>query len=311
MPTIAVTGATGFVGRHLAAMLRAEGRQVRALVRRHDPGLAELGCSLVPGDLDDGPALEALLDGAAAVVHAAGVVKAPDAAAYDAVNAGGSARIAAAAARRPGCLLLQVSSLAARAPAVSPYAASKARGEAHALERADSLPVVVVRPPAVYGPGDRATLPLLRGLDRGWLVHPHNPDGRFSLLYIHDLARLLCAVLTAPPPTGTILEPDDGRAGGYGWADLATAAQQHLGRRVRRLAVRRSPLAVAARLAEWHGRSVARSPILSLGKLAELYHRDWVSDTRGMAMVPGWRPQVEFGEGLIASLHWYREAGWL
>ena len=68
---------------------------------------------------------------------------------------------------------------------------------------------------------------------------------------------------------------------------------------------------MAARLAEWHGRSVAQPPILSRGKIAELYHCDWVSDTRGMAVVSGWRPEVEFGDGLTASLQWYRRAGWL
>lgn len=311
MPTIAVTGATGFVGRHLAATLRESGWHVRALVRRDDPQLAELGCSLIRGDLADEPALETLVDGATAVVHAAGVVRAADVATFFTVNAHGSGRIAAAASRQPGCRLLQVSSLAARASAVSPYAASKAEGEAEALGLADRLQVVVVRPPAVYGPADRATLPLLRGLNRGWLVHPHNPGGRFSLIYVKDLARLLGDLLADPPPSGTILEPDDGRAGGYSWADLAMVAQQRLAHRVRRISVRRLPLNMAARLAEWHGRSVAQPPILSRGKIAELYHCDWVSDTRGMAVVTGWRPQVEFGDGLTASLQWYRQAGWL
>ena len=158
MPTIAVTGATGFVGRHLAATLRESGWHVRALVRRDDPQLAELGCSLIRGDLADELALEMLVDGATAVVHAAGVVRAADVATFFTVNAHGSGRIAAAASRQPGCRLLQVSSLAARASAVSPYAASKAEGEAEALGLADRLQVVVVRPPAVYGPGGQSDI---------------------------------------------------------------------------------------------------------------------------------------------------------
>jgi len=311
MRTVAVTGATGFVGRQLAAMLRLRGCAVRALVRRDDAELAKLGCTLFHGDLGDGPALEALIDGATAVVHAAGVVRASDAATFVSVNTLGSARIAAVASRQAGCLFVQVSSLAARVPAISPYALSKAQGEAEALRHADDMQVVIVRPPAVYGPGDRATLPLLRGLARGWLVHPRGMESRFSLLYVEDLTHLVCTLLAGPPRTGTILEPDDGRAGGYGWADLATVAERQLGHRVRSIGIHKSPLAMAAWLAEWHGRSVARPPILSRGKIAELYHRDWVSDTRGIEMVAGWRPRVGFGDGLTASLNWYRDAGWL
>ncbi|MFL5332751.1 MAG: NAD-dependent epimerase/dehydratase family protein [Geminicoccaceae bacterium] len=311
MRTVAVTGATGFLGRHVAAMLQAQGCSVRVLVRREDAELARLGCSLWLGDLENAPALEALVDGATAVVHAAGVVRASDAATFAVVNARGSARVAALASRQTGCLFVQISSLAARVPAISPYAASKAQGEAEALRHAGDMQVVVVRPPALYGPGDPATLPLLRGLARGWLVHPRSLGARFSLLYVEDLVRLLGTLLADPPRTGTILEPDDGRAGGYGWADLAMVAQRRLGHRVRLVGVHRPPLAMAAWLAEWHGRSVAQPPILSRGKIAELYHRDWVSDTRGMAVVTGWRPRVDFGDGLTTTLNWYRDAGWL
>ena len=52
-------------------------------------------------------------------------------------------------------------------------------------------------------------------------------------------------------------------------------------------------------------------PILSRGKVAELYHRDWVSDTRRHGGGAGWQPQIRFGDGLAATLAWYREAGWL
>jgi 2-alkyl-3-oxoalkanoate reductase len=305
--TVAVTGATGFIGRHLAIALAESGYYVRALARREDSKLAARKIELWRGDLEAG--LERFVAGCTIVVHVAGAVRARDAAHFHRVNGEGAARLAAASPS--GCRFLLVSSLAARHPQLSSYAASKAAGERLVLAQASRLHVTVIRPPAVYGPEDRATLPLLRGLARGLLIHPAGRDARFSLLYANDLVRLACCTLADPPPSGTILEPDDGAAGGYGWAGLADIAAERLGRRVRRLAVPRLPLAWAAWLAEQYGRRSHEPPILSRGKVAELYHRDWVSDTRAMAAVPRWQPQVRFGDGLVASLAWYRDAGWL
>jgi nucleoside-diphosphate-sugar epimerase len=304
---IAITGATGFIGRHLARTLAASGHRVRALVRRDEPTLTELGIEQWRGDL--GADLEGFVAGCPAIVHVAGAVRARDARHFHDVNAGGAARLAAAAGT--GTRFVLISSLAARHPQVSAYAASKAAGERRVLEHAQRLTVTVIRPPAVYGPEDRATLPLLRGLSRGLLIHPAAPDARFSLLYAHDLVALTGCVLAEPPPSGTIIEPDDGMPGGYGWASLAALAGERLGRRVRRVGIPPAPLGLAAWLAERQGRWSGQPPILSRGKVAELYHRDWVSDTRAAATVAGWRPEVRFGDGLVASLAWYREAGWL
>ena len=306
-PTVALTGATGFIGRHLAIALKDAGYHVRALIRRDDPALAALGVDLHFGDLES--ELERFVADSEVVIHVAGAVRGRDADHFHAVNARGSARLAAASPA--GSLFLQISSLAARLPEISPYAASKAAGEQLVLAHAGRLRVVVVRPPAVYGPEDRPTLPLFRGMTRGFLPHPRSRDARFSLLYAHDLVQLVCALLADPPPGGTIMEPDDGAPGGYGWADLARIAEKQLGRKVRLVAVPRGPMSWAAWLAEQHGRYTRTPPILSRGKVAELYHRDWVSDTRAMAAVASWRPQVRFGDGLAASVAWYRSAGWL
>lgn len=303
---IALTGASGFIGRHLAVALAAEGHRLRVLVRRDDPDLAALGVELCRGDL--GGDLAPLVAGCATVVHVAGAVRARDGRAFHEINALGADRLAQATL--PGSRFLLFSSLAAREPAVSAYAASKAAGEQRVLEQAGRLVVTVVRPPAVYGPGDRATLPLLRNLARGLLVHPA-ADARFSLLFAADLIDLTRQVLADPPAEATILEPDDGTAGGYSWQDVAAIAEAKLRRRVRRIAVPRAPLRWSAGIAEWWGRRSGKPPILSEGKVAELYHRDWVSDTRATAALPRWQPRFRFGDGLVASLDWYRSAGWL
>jgi nucleoside-diphosphate-sugar epimerase len=313
MSTVAVTGATGFVGRHTVAALREVGHEVRALARRDDAALAATGATVVRGALESEASLRELVHGAEVVVHLAGAIRAPDRAAFLAVNAGGAERVAEAAASLPGRRLVHLSSLAARQPGLSPYAESKAAGERAALSRADRLGgVVVVRPPAVYGPGDRATLPILQSLARGWLLAPANrAAARFSLLFAADLGHLIAALVASPPPTGATLEPDDGRPGGYAWRDLAAIAQERLARRVRTVGVPKPALAVAAKLAERYTALGARFPLPSSGKVEELFHDDWVSDARTLAGVPGWRPRTGFADGLPLTLDWYRRAGWL
>jgi uncharacterized protein YbjT (DUF2867 family) len=160
---VALTGASGFLGRTFTKHLLASGWQVRALVRRPAPDLEDMGAIPIAGAMEQRDSLERLVEGADAVVHCAGLLKARHKGEFTAVNVEGTARLAEAAAgcpRPPRFLLL--SSLAAREPTISPYAASK-RGAEETLARcAGPLEHCSLRPPGVYGPGDRATLPLFR-----------------------------------------------------------------------------------------------------------------------------------------------------
>ncbi len=308
---VALTGGTGFIGRRLIQRLRGEGIGLRALARR--PAVAHLGPGVetVAGDLGDEAALSKLVAGAQVVIHAAGVVSASHVADYHRINALGTAAVVRAmlGVERPGRLIL-VSSLAASAPEVSAYARSKREGEDIALEHAEAFQLAIVRPPAVYGPGDRATLPIFAGLARGLLVVPAAYRTRFSLLFVDDLADLLASLVGQPAAPGTIVEPDDGAPGGYDWKDLATSAEALLGRRVRLIDVPRAiiwPIAVGCELV---ARATGNAPFLSREKLGELFHPDWVA-AGAYATSVAWAPRVGFADGLRASLAWYRQAGWL
>src|SRR6185503_4208297 len=150
---------------------------------------------------------------------------------FDRVNRDGTARLSALA---PDVPFLLLSSLAAREPLLSPYAASKRAAEEVVARRSGSW--FVVRAPAVYGPGDRETLAYFRMARQGFALRPDRPDARLSLIHVEDLAEALAQMLDRPP-AAALYEIDDGQAGGYSHRDLAAAAAAGLDRPVRSVAV--------------------------------------------------------------------------
>jgi 2-alkyl-3-oxoalkanoate reductase len=310
---VAVTGGSGFIGREVIARLVQSGWPVRALVRRSRPDLDRAGVVAIHGSLENGAALQRLVAGTAGVVHCAGAVRAPSAAAFRLVNAIGSARLmaaAAAAATRPRFLLL--SSLAAREPALSAYAESKRLGEDEVRRGASrSIELCIVRPPAVYGPGDRATLPVFRQLRKGVLFVPAVAEARFSLIYVSDLAEMIVQLLETPGWDGSTFELHDGRENGYCWQDLAEIAGRQLGRRVRTIAVPLPILWPAAALTQAAGAALGRSPLFSLGKLRELFHADWVCHAVPDDPLASGFPRTTFESGFPRTMGWYEQNRWI
>jgi len=304
---VAVTGATGFVGPHLLAALARHGWTLRLLVRRWSPlpSLAGIAAEIVWGDLADEAALRRLVAGVDAVVHAAGLIKARRPADFQAVNRDGTARLAAAAAGAPFLLL---SSLAAREPQLSPYAASKRAAEQ--ILAARSGPWFAVRAPAVYGPGDHETLAYFRAVAQGVAPQPKVRDARLSLIHVADLAEALALALDRPPPPSTY-EIDDGRLGGYSYDDMAAAAMGALGRRARTLRIGRSPMLGMARLNGFRQSLGGSAQMLTPAKVSELFNRDWTIHDRRLAAAVGFAPRYDIGAGFRNTVLWYRAHGWL
>jgi len=275
---------------------------VRALVRQPTAAraLAAAGVELVAGDLHDAGALGRLSAGCAAIVHAAGAVRGNCAADFDQVNARGTGELLAALhATDPPPRLLLLSSLAAREPHLSWYAASKRAGE-ELLRSAGTGDWVILRPPAVYGPGDREMLGVFRAMSHGLAVVPGDPGARLSLVHIADLMAGIDACLHSAACAGHTLTLCDGKDGGYDWRELATIAQAVWGHRVRLWPVPRRLLdGIAAgnlRLARLAGRPAMLTP----AKLRELRHPDWVTDNDAITAATGWTPGVDLHTGLTS-----------
>ncbi len=277
-----------------------QGYQVRALVRNPENAahLASLGVTLIEGDLANSAALEKLLANCAAVIHAAGAVRGNSQADFDAVNVAGTAsvlRAIRAQARPPRLLLL--SSIVAREPHLSWYSHSKREGE-KLLEQCADLDWIVLRPPAVYGPGDKEMLPIFQLMQRGIAVVPGSPEVRMSLIYVSDLVEAIIACLQSPAASRQTLTLGDGRPNGYNWHDMADIAAQHWSRRVRLFRVPRWLLNAVAALNSALAGITGNAPILTPPKLRELRHHDWVADNSAITAATGWTPTVVLSKGL-------------
>lgn len=299
---LAVTGGTGFVGARLLELAICSGHEVRALTRR--PREDRPGIEWIGGSLEDRDALSRLVGGADAVIHVAGVIKAVDAAEFEAGNVAGTLAVLAAATAGGVRRFVHVSSLAAREPALSLYGASKAKAEE--LVARSGLDWVIGRPPAVYGPGDRETLALFKAAALGLMPLP--PPGRISLIHADDLARLLLALADRSAPSQLILEPDDGHPSGYShreFAQLLAAAQD---RRAVSFPVPARLMRLGARLDALVRRSRAK---LTPDRAAYFCHPDWVVSPGKRPPAELWQPRVSAPEGLRETAAWYRRSGWL
>lgn len=296
MSVLAITGGTGFVGRHLIDRALAAGHEVRALTRRPQPDRART--VWIEGALDTPLALAAMLRGAEAVIHVAGVVNAADRAGFAAGNIAGTQSVLDAARTHGVTRFVHVSSLSAREPRLSNYGWSKAEGE-HAVARS-ALDWTIVRPPGIYGPGDMEVRDVFRLARYGLALLP--PAGRASWIAVDDLARLLLT-LAGTDPGRLVLEPDDGRPGGWTHVEFARAIGVAVGRRVLPLSLARSVLSLGARADATLRGAGAK---LTADRVGYLCHPDWVSDPARTPPAALWTPQMPTPDGLAATAAWYR-----
>jgi len=316
---VAITGATGFIGRHVAAELAARGVAVTAIVRpgsRHKP---PPGSTVVHAPLDAG-ALRGAFSGIDAVVHLAGVVSAVDARTFAAVNTEGT-RAVASAARDAGARLIHVSSLAAAGPApasaphreddpsrpVTPYGVSKLDSE-RLVKATEGLRWIILRPGVVYGPTDRAVLPLFQAAERGVLPLVGRRDAAYTFIHVDDVVRTIVSAIERSDAAGTVFvghpTPVSGR-------DLLDAIQAAIGRTARVMAIPMPLTRVAAIVAHVAGRIAGTPMALNLWRYAELEAEGFVCRVDRMRDELGVTASVSLLDGMARTAAWYREAGWL
>jgi Nucleoside-diphosphate-sugar epimerases len=307
---VAITGANGFIGQRLVRGFTDEGWQARAVVR-HDFEL---------GDQQ----LERCFDGADVVVHAAGATRAPTRRTLHESNVRLTSRTADAARRAKVGRFVFLSSQAAAGPASS-YERASAEGDEPApieaygrskleaerlLHSMSELPCVIVRPAAVYGPGDRDFLSMFRLARRGVALHPGNRDKWISIVQVDDLTRGVMRACVDERAVGRtyFLANDEPIQWGALFGACAASAEQHL---KLDLEVPAALVALGARIGDAIARITGRAGLLTSEKVALSGPPYWVCSNARAKEELGWSPSVGLENGLRDTYRWYVANGWL
>jgi len=322
-----VTGANGFIGPSVVERLLRRGDSVRALVQPGTPAreIRAMGAEPIGGDVTVPASLPAAVEGCDAVVHLAGLVKALRSADFRRVNALGTRNVGETCARaRPRPVLVMVSSLSACGPAepgrprreedppapVSHYGRSKLEGEQALRHLSGSLEVTLVRPPMVYGPGDREGVLRMCQMSRlGVMLKCGFGRKTYSLLHVGDLAEGLIAAaergrrLGREGPEGVYFLADGEE---HTWEEIMLAASHAAGRHAVVVPV---PVAVgwAVAAAAWAaGHLSGRPAFLCPDKMREVRCRHWTCAIDRARRELGFEPRFRLEPGMQESAEWFR-----
>jgi dihydroflavonol-4-reductase len=325
--TALVTGATGFIGENLVNALLRKGYSVTCLVRSTSDtrSLQKLPVRLVVGSLENPDPLRKEIQGLRVVFHIAGLTKAPNREQFFRTNQTGTLRLLEilTGIDSGSFRFVHVSSLAAAGPSevgrsltekddsnpVSWYGESKLESEMEVLKYANAFPVTILRPSAVYGPGDRDIYLIFRMIRRGCLFSPGRFNRYFNLIHVDDLNDALIKAGELDTPSGEIFYISHPEI--HTWEAVGRVIAEELGTRYHQVSLPQW-LALAAGLAGtiWSllsGRTVA----LNIQKVRELLQPSWTCDMSKAHDVLGFNPVIDLRTGVRKTIHWYRQQGWL
>jgi len=315
---ILVTGATGFIGGHLATAMHSRGLPIRCLVRK--PGAALPG-DTAWADLSTGQGLDAALEGVDLIIHLAGATAALRPSDFYQANVQASEVLARAASKRQVPRLVHVSSLAAVGPSndgapvaedcdphpLTHYGKSKLQGEK--AVRAAMPSAVIVRPPVVYGPRDHGVFQMLKLLSRGFAIEIGRGGRWFSAIYVTDLVEGILAAAFAPQAAGRTYFLSHAKP--VSWTELAATAANIMSKRTRIIRFSGGGAYAVGYCAEVWSRCTGNPGILSRDKVRDALANCWTCDTRRASSELGFDARTSLGDGLAQTLAWYKEAGWL
>jgi nucleoside-diphosphate-sugar epimerase len=202
----------------------------------------------------------------------------------------------------PSPRFLLVSSLAAREPTLSHYAASKRQGEEILRSDGGDMEWAILRPAAVYGPGDREIAPLLQMMCKGFAPQAAPPTSRFAMIYIDDLTGAIAGLIAQKAWKRPILELHDGKSDGYDWREVAQTVSSLAARPIYCFRVPRGLIRLAAAINVTAARFVGYAPMLTPGKVRELEYPDWTCDNAAVSAISDWCPRITLNEGMKKTL---------
>ena len=325
---VLVTGGSGFLGSWVAEVLTQRGHEVRALVRRTSnttflESLANV--KLAYGSVEDASSVDAAMKGVDAVVHAAGLVKARSAAEFHEVNVQGTVNLLDAAEKHaPGLKrFVHVSSLEASGPSkdrkpvpvtqeepCTSYGRSKLAAERAVLARKDRLPVIVLRPAAIYGARDHEILDAFKSVSRGLLPMIAGGTALYTFVHGSDCAAACVKAIEADVPSGGVYFVDDGAQPITQKVFLGMVEEAVGKKALLRVSLPKGLLKGVSMGVQAFGKATNKAVMLTPEK-ANMLLQDLICESSATRKDLGWEPKVSLKDGLRATAKWYRENGWL
>ncbi len=325
---VLVTGASGFLGSHIAEQLKKEGHQVRALVRKSSKRdfLERLGnVELAYGSIEEAEKVAEAVKGVDAIIHSAGLVKARSRAEFRQTNVDGTRNLVEAAkAHAPNLRrFVFVSSLTVAGPShdgkplegdgtgpLTDYGRSKLDAERIVLAAKDAIPVTVLRPAVIYGPRDQETLVFFKSVKTGVLPTVGKGDTTMSMVFGSDCAAACVNALTADVPSGSVYFVDDGEP--YPFRTLIEGIEAALGKKAfLRFNIPMPVIWLAAVSSELYGKVSNKAVMLNRDKINEIRQPHWVCSSVRTRQDLHWEPRVNLRDGMAIAARWYQDNGWL
>jgi nucleoside-diphosphate-sugar epimerase len=323
--SVLVTGANGFVGSRLCRRLLNEHYHVIAGMREGCNRELLTGMDLETryGDVTCPETLPAMVEGVDYVVHNAGIVKAKKPDLFFKVNHFGTKNIAEACLQSLNLKkFIYISSLAAVGPSdgikplteddtpnpLTAYGRSKLAGEESILALKGRLNAVILRPPAIYGPGDREMFSFFKIVNLGMKPYLGNLSRRLQLIHVDDFCLGVFRTLRAETKPGAIYFISESKS--FSYRELVHFLGLAVGRKTLPLYIPGSLLKGIARISEGFLKVLGKSSMFTAGKAEEILG-SWEISTDKAKRELGFESKYLFPEGAAKTAEWYFKEGWL
>ncbi len=324
---VLVTGASGFLGSHVAEQLSRAGHDVRVLVRKssNKKFLETLPrIEFAYGGIEDADKVADAVKGVDAIVHSAGIVKAKHPDDFAKTNVVGTRNVLDGAKKNAPNVkrIVLVSSLEAVGPSkdgspvpttqenpVTAYGRSKLEAEKVAKSYAKDLPITILRPTGIYGPRDVEIFEAFRSVKKGVLPLTGDGKSKLTLVYGPDAARACIAAIDAKVPSGATYFVTDGAV--YEQRAMMEELERAVGKKAFvRFGIPNGVINVAARFVEAYGKVTDKAVMLTREKASMLAYPYWVCSSDDTREALGWAPEVLWADGADKTARWYSENGW-
>lgn len=326
---VLITGATGFVGSHVADAMLQRGHEVHYVARAtsNHQWMKNKPVRCIDGSLSSADSLKAAVEGTDIVIHVAGLTAAKSEAEFMRGNRDATQNVLDAIRRYAPSLqrYVHVSSLAVSGPAIdeshpitedmemrpiTAYGRTKKAAEEVVRTAMADMPITIVRPPAVYGQRDTAILTYFQSINRGIMPLIGFDEKKVSLVHVRDLARGIATAAEAHAAIGQTYNISSDRF--YTWREIGTVAGAMLGKR-RLLPIHLPhPIVMSiAGMSGFFGKLSSKPPVLDYEKGIDMIQRYWICSTDKARAELGHYQEVTLEEGIRETVNWYQDIGWL